>query len=282
MKRSSSALAATIMITLGGIGMTAAQMLSPIVPQAQAAYCQNQSFTARIVFSPTRVRSQPNTQSGVVKQLQPGTVQFSTFVYGETIADAWTGQPDNKWFKLADGSGYVASAVVAGYPPNTCTDGGGGGEVRTKADQFFNWANGQWSISRRDPNTSGLNGQCVSLVVRYLQDVFFNQSSASVAYGHGKDVANGVANKVGNYFEPVTLNGLPKRGAIVSFRGATPYYAQWGHVAIVLDANNNAGRQALILESNADGNAPNTKVQARWVNLDSYAGGTVGWTNPKF
>ncbi|MGG6269046.1 hypothetical protein ACQ4M3_34250 [Leptolyngbya sp. AN03gr2] len=122
MKRSSSALAAMVMITLGGIGMTAAQMLSPIVPQAQAAYCQNRSFTAQIKFSPTRVRSQPNTQSPVTKQFQAGAVvQFSTFVYGETIADAWTGQPDNMWFKLADGSGYIASAVIAGYPPDCGT-----------------------------------------------------------------------------------------------------------------------------------------------------------------
>jgi Ricin-type beta-trefoil lectin domain/CHAP domain len=160
-----------------------------------------------------------------------------------------------------------------------------------KANQFFTWANGQWSIQRRDRDElrrqtgSYLDGECVSLVARYFQDVFLNGSSQYRAYYHGKDTAWYLATYQSQYFSPYTRQGLPSRGAVISFPGAT----EVGHVGIVLNSrytvvNNVNVRQVEILESNANGKAPSTSVTSRWVNIDGWNpyGGTNGWTNPKW
>ncbi len=153
-----------------------------------------------------------------------------------------------------------------------------GGETQ-KAEEFFRWANGQYSITRLD--RSDLNGQCATLIMRYMQEVFLNRSTANRAYGHGKDVASGVATQHSNFFEPVTTQGLPKRGAVISFK-STGAYMQWGHVGIVMESRYvGAQRQIKLMDSNGDGNAPNTKVRVSdWIDINSV-GGTLGWTNPR-
>lgn len=149
----------------------------------------------------------------------------------------------------------------------------------TKAEVFFQWANGQYSISGLD--RSGLDGQSVTLIVRYIQEVFLGRSTTSRAYGDGKDAAYDVANKHPNLFEPVTTQGLPKRGAIISFNSIVPW-TRWGHVGIVMEARyQGTQRQIKLMDSNADGRAPNTKVRVtNWIDINSI-GGTRGWTNPR-
>ena len=148
-----------------------------------------------------------------------------------------------------------------------------------KAETFFQWANGKYSVSRLD--RSDLNGQCVTLVVRYIQDVFLNGNTAARAYGDGKDVAARVAGQHPTLFEPVTTQGLPKRGAIISFN-STGSWTQWGHVGIVMESRYlGAQRQIKLMDSNADGRAPNTTVRVTdWIDINSI-GGTRGWTNPR-
>lgn len=120
-RRFASTLAVASLISGSGIALDLASSFTPLAQQAQAAYYQNCSFTGKIAFSPTNVRSQTNTGSSIVKKFWTvgEQVRFSSFDYGQSVADAWTGRPDNMWFKLADGSGYIASAVVNGYPPTS-------------------------------------------------------------------------------------------------------------------------------------------------------------------
>ncbi|BAZ10283.1 hypothetical protein NIES4071_20980 [Calothrix sp. NIES-4071] len=275
-KKISSALVAAALIASGSIAINAISLFTPLTQTAQAStYCKDRSFTARALFQ-VNVRADRSTSSRIVRVLNPGTYTFNTWEEGQTINDHWTGQPDNKWFRLADGSGWVASAVIAGYPPEGCLP------QNMTRERFFNWALGQRGIARLDRND--LRGQCVTLAVRYLQEVYFTGSEKTRprAYGHGKDVAWGVANQHPNFFEGYTRNGLPRRGAIISFPGPN---RQWGHVGIVMEARVfNGVRQIRMLESNWDSRAENSTVRiGGWVNIDGWNayGGTNGWTNPR-
>ena len=119
-QRLASAVTTAAMLSVSGVTINLASSFTPLAQQAQAAYYQGCSFSGTIMFNPTNVRAQTNTTSNINKKLYTGSsVQFSTFEYGQTVSDAWTEKPDNMWFKLADGSGYVASAVVKGYPPTS-------------------------------------------------------------------------------------------------------------------------------------------------------------------
>ncbi len=133
-KRISSAIASSSLVLLSGIGMNIASTIAfnPLAAQAQSAGQSvntlrgcfiNVPFTGKIAFNPTNKRAQPNTSSAIVgKYSQIGqVVQISGFVLGQAVNDAWDGQPDNMWYRLADGSGYIASAVTSGYPPRCST-----------------------------------------------------------------------------------------------------------------------------------------------------------------
>jgi surface antigen len=139
-----------------------------------------------------------------------------------------------------------------------------------KAESFFSQMVGVKGVSRYD--TTDYKGECVTLAVRYLQDVYFNGDSSRRRYGHGKDVARGVARQHSDLFTFKT-KGVPKRGAIISFLG-DPYNGTVGHVGIVLEAR---GDRFKMLESNRNGQAPNTSVEvSEWI---SYKG-VVGWADP--
>jgi surface antigen len=277
-KKISSALVTAALIASGSITANAISFFTPLTQVAQAStYCKDRSFTARALFQ-VNVRAERSTSSRIVKVLSPGTYGFTTWEEGQFVNDYWTGKPDNMWFRLADGSGWVASAVISGYPPTGCPTAIGNG----RAEGFFRWALGQRGIARLDMN--GLRGQCVTLAVRYLQEVYFTGSERTRfrAYGHGKDVAAGVARQHPNLFEGYTRNGLPRRGAIISFPGPN---REWGHVGIVMEARVfNGIRQIRMLESNWDSRAENSTVRiGGWVNIDGWNayGGTNGWTNPR-
>ncbi|MBD2330103.1 hypothetical protein [Alkalinema sp. FACHB-956] len=171
--------------------------------------------------------------------------------------------------------------------------------TRSKAEEFFRWAEGTKGITRRDgdffkkhkdPNQRwDPDGQCVTLIVRYLQDVFFNGDASQRGYGHGKDVASGVASSHSNLFEPLTRTGLPKRGAIVSFKGRSDQYylgqplSNFGHVGIVMEAREINGRREIkMMDSNSDAKGPGSVVKiGDWIPLDASHGGLNGWTNPR-
>jgi murein DD-endopeptidase MepM/ murein hydrolase activator NlpD len=115
-----SAVFTALTITSGAIGLNALSAVTPLTQSAQAAYYANCPFTVRI-YQQTNVRPEPNTSKPPIASLPKGsTVWMSTFVNdGQSIYDEYARVWDSKWFKLRDQAGYVASAVVDGYPPTS-------------------------------------------------------------------------------------------------------------------------------------------------------------------
>lgn len=156
-----------------------------------------------------------------------------------------------------------------------------------KFESFVNSFVGQWGISRLD--TTNYKGECVSLIARYIQEVYLtgSQKSQSITLGNGKDTAGVVALKFPNFFSPTTDQGLPKRGAVVSFPQIGGGY---GHTAIVMESRSlsNGQRQMRIMDSNGDKKAPSTQVKeyySSWINIPNGTangyGNNIYWTNPK-
>ena len=132
---SNLALAATV--SLGSVGVTAGSLLLPNQPVAQAQSAQGVStlngcysdvaFNATIAFNPTNIRREPTTSSPAVGQFRRvGEVfRFAGVTKGSSVNDAWTGKPDDMWYRVSNYngvSGWVAGAVVKGYPPRaTCS-----------------------------------------------------------------------------------------------------------------------------------------------------------------
>ncbi len=168
------------------------------------------------------------------------------------------------------------SSVIVNPPPIT------GGSYYRNFEGFIHFAIGQVGISRLD--TASYRGQCVTLIARYLQEVYLtgNDRTKALYLDNGGGTAQAVANQFGSYFLPTTRDGLPKRGAVVSF-------PDLGHTAIVMQSRTlaNGQRQMTIMDSNKNGLAPNTQVQEYfyWINIpDGRANGygnNIYWTNPR-
>jgi len=65
------------------------------------------------------VRSGPGLGYAVIRQVPANTtVRFAGWTTGDSVRDAWTGRPDNRWFVYwtGDSWGYLASALVYGNP----------------------------------------------------------------------------------------------------------------------------------------------------------------------
>ena len=162
-----------------------------------------------------------------------------------------------------------------------------GGAYYGNFERFINFAVGQVGIARLD--TSNYKGQCVTLIARYIQEVYLTGSdrTKSVAFGNGKDTASVVASKFSAYFSPITSQGLPKRGAVVSFPQIGGIF---GHTAIVMESKQlpNGQRQIRIMDSNGDSKNEASKVTeyyTRWINIHNGTangyGNNIYWTNPK-
>lgn len=73
-------------------------------------------------FSDRSSRNEPNGKR----------LEFDAWTYGETGTDMWTGQPDNRWFKIKGTNLWVPSAYIYGNPPNSSPMPGSGaiGDVK--------------------------------------------------------------------------------------------------------------------------------------------------------
>ena len=177
------------------------------------------------------------------------------------------------------------AATIWGQTHSPSTSG-----MHRNPEAFYRWAKSQVGISRLD--RSDLRGQCVTLIARYIQEVYLtgSQRTAAIAFGHGKDTARVVAGRWPNFFTPVTNQGLPQRGAIISFPDiGIVGGVRYGHVAIVMEARqlSNGQRQVRILDSNGDSRGQNSNVReyTYWINIpDGTAqryGRGIYWTNPR-
>jgi surface antigen len=164
-------------------------------------------------------------------------------------------------------------------PPNTQAS-------KRKIDSFVNQFNGTRNIQRYDhPGDPGFQGQCVTLVIRYLQD-HYGGSRSGMALGHGKDVAAGAGNKLSSSFFPINDPSDPIPGSIISFNKGDIY----GHVALVVNSRRDGNLLRMtILESNGDNQAlsGNSLVRLKDITVNAsppYATNYVGnasWVNPR-
>jgi hypothetical protein len=168
-------------------------------------------------------------------------------------------------------------------------------ESKRKVDAFVSSWLGQSGIKRL--NTNELQGQCVTLVVRYLQDYYKAPLDppgglSSTSWGHGKATAYNVGNiYLNDKFFPVSDPNPPIPGSIISFPNHS-YSPTYGHVALVIDSQKNGNNLMLtILESNTDGKpTAQSKVTKKQIVLDisnpnnvsaSGHGNGIYWVNPR-
>jgi hypothetical protein len=163
LKHISSAILSTALAISGSVGLNAIVIVSPIVAPAQAqpnavstlrGCFLNEPFDASIAFTPTNIRQQPTTDSPALPNKLSNTgrsMRFSGINLGKAVNDAWDGQPDNMWYRI-DGQGWVASAVVKGYPHRgdctTTSNGGGGGTTTPSAQKIID------AVNRVNPNVN--------------------------------------------------------------------------------------------------------------------------------
>jgi Peptidase family M23 len=97
---------------------------TPFSESAQAVSC-NWSSSKPLPWN-VAVRADKTTASpSIGKKLAGQVLSFEAWEDGQTLNDAWTAKPDSKWFKLKGEPGWVASAVIPGYPPSNCQQSSG-------------------------------------------------------------------------------------------------------------------------------------------------------------
>jgi hypothetical protein len=182
---------------------------------------------------------------------------------------------------------FVNAGTPPPPPPPPITSTG-------KMQEFFNRFNGARAITRYDLQGSSYDGQCVTLIARWLQD-YHGASKTSLAIGHGRDTARVVASKFSGSYLPVSDPRDPIPGTIMSFPNS-PGSGNCegrlcGHVALVLSSSRSGSTLTVrIVESNANAAAPNTTVTSQTITVNtsnpsnftsSRYGGGVYWINPR-
>jgi surface antigen len=145
-------------------------------------------------------------------------------------------------------------------------------ESQRKVNDFVNQWNGKTGITRYDLGGSGYNGQCVTLVARYLQD-YYGASKTGLVIGNGADVARKVGTEFSSFIWDTTEAPMP--GSILSFPSLGGGY---GHVALVVSSTKNGDYLNIqILDSNGDNAGPNSVVKLRNITVN-----TKSWTAPGY
>jgi N-acetylmuramoyl-L-alanine amidase/nucleoid-associated protein YgaU/surface antigen len=196
------------------------------------------------------------------------TLEFDGWTYGETGTDMWTGQPDNRWFKIKGKNLWVPSCYIWGNPPsNGGGDNGNGGSNTvpnplltrqgisyfTSRSQFYGASGNGYAKHGFGSSVNGTNayreGNCTWYAYGRLKELGVNPDNIMNGYPHanewGKSLRNGA-----------TIVSSPKAGDV----------AQWhlngqNHVAIVEKVE---GNYIWISESQAygdyDGNLPGSEI----------------------
>ncbi len=157
-----------------------------------------------------------------------------------------------------------------------------------KVNDFVSQWNGKTRITRYDIGGNGYDGQCVTLIARYLQD-HYGASKRSLSIDDGRGTAASVGRQFPNSFLPLSDPSDPIAGSIISFPQMAGSY---GHVALVVNSQRSGNTLTLtILESNMDypTPAPNSKVKQSVITINrsnytvSGSGhfGSVQWVNPR-
>jgi pimeloyl-ACP methyl ester carboxylesterase/surface antigen len=128
-----------------------------------------------------------------------------------------------------------------------------------------------------------LNGECVTVIARYLQEEY-GQKGFTMYLGNGKDTAEQVARQFSQFFKPISDPSDPVRGSIISFPEIGGGY---GHVAIVAESRRVNGQlQVRITDSNSSQFGRVVKEHSSWITISgsNYSaagyGSRIYWTNP--
>lgn len=214
---------------------------------------------------------------------------------GNLVVYSSTGQALWATNTVGGNSSGIFNAASRWLTPNPPPPPTSGGSYFRNFEAFVHFATGQVGIARLD--RGDLKGQCVTLIARYIQEVFLSGSDRTkpVAFGNGRDTASIVASTFSQHFLPITNQGLPKRGAIVSFPGIGYVVGvgcpnnYCGHTAIVMESRTlNGQRQMRIMDSNGDSKNEKstvTEYYSRWINIPNGTangyGNNIYWTNPR-
>jgi surface antigen len=154
-------------------------------------------------------------------------------------------------------------------------------DSKRKINDFVNQWNGKTGITRYDLGGSGYNGQCVTLVARYLQD-HYGASKTGLVIGNGGQTARTVGTNFSSFIWDTNDDPMP--GSIISFPSLGYGY---GHVALVVSVQRNGTNlNVQILDSNGDNAGPNSVVRLRNITVDTRywtAGvyGSILYSNPR-
>ncbi len=119
LQRLTSTMIAACVIFGGGITFNAISLFTPLTEEARAVAC-NWSSSRPLPWE-VNVRADKTSGSALIGKKPPGVIlNFEAWEDGQAVKDAWDGKMDTKWFKLRGEPGWVASAVIPGYPPNNC------------------------------------------------------------------------------------------------------------------------------------------------------------------
>jgi surface antigen len=244
LKQFSASIASLCLITSSSLALTIVSSTLPSTAPAQAQTAGqaintlrgcfvNTSFTATIAFNPTRIRQQPTTTSPIVGQFTRigEVVQFSGITTGQAVPDSWDKQPDNMWYRLADGRGFVASAAISGYPPRAnCTGMPDFWGTNYRSSNIF-WQAGfapkPYGDARGFSNPNA-KGNCTWYAHGRLKDL-----------GYRGDLLNRLSGNAGQWATQarnagIAVGSAPRVGAI-----AQHTRDGFGHVAVVESINPN-------------------------------------------
>jgi CHAP domain len=157
-------------------------------------------------------------------------------------------------------------------------------ESQRKVAAFVNFANGQRGIKRYDLSGWDYDGQCVTLIARYLQE-HYGAARSNLSLDNGRGTAASVGRQFPNYFLPLSDPSDPIPGSIISFPQIGGGY---GHVALVVNSQRSGSNLNIqILDSNGDGAGSNSVVTLRQLTVNTRSltaqgyGGNIQWVNPK-
>ncbi|WP_310489035.1 CHAP domain-containing protein [Chamaesiphon sp. VAR_69_metabat_338] len=191
----------------------------------------------------------------------------------------WASNTDSGQFRTRNASGWSGggqSPVQVSQPSQR--------ESQRKVAAFVGFANGQRGIRRYDISGSDYDGQCVTLVARYLQE-HYGASRSNLSLDHGRGTAASVGRQFSNSFLPLSDPSDPIPGSIISFPQIGGGY---GHVALVVSSQRSGENLNIqILDSNGDGAGSNSVVTLRNLTVNTRSltaqgyGGSIQWVNPR-
>jgi len=212
---------------MGVLVLALVMTFTPLALPQQEAQAYNViyvNFSVRVTGWTVNVRSGPGTNYQIVRQIRPeATVYCDGWTYGTVVNDAWTGQPDARWYKIKGRNEWVASAVVYGNAPGSTPLPPS--SPATREQKAVAWAKSQVGKSSFPQYGTG----------RYLPSKMY--CAAFVASAYGKSYAGGNAIDLYNRArrEGRLRGGTPAFGALVYYSSRT--YPQYGHVAIYVGNN---------------------------------------------